>query len=71
MRYYKQIEGEYIVAIGTGVGGEEITKEEYDEILDIVRAKPTAFDGYDYKLRKNLIWELTMIEGGENENTDV
>jgi hypothetical protein len=68
MRYYKVIEDGYIVAIGTGADGEEITKEEYDEIMSIIRNKPTAESGYDYKLKEDLTWEL--VEVPEVEPTD-
>ena len=68
MRYYKQIEDGYIIAICTGAGGDEITKEEYDEIMSIIRNKPTAESGYDYKLKEDLTWEL--VEVPEVEPTD-
>jgi hypothetical protein len=68
MRYYKLVEDGYIIAIGTGAGGEEITKEEYDEIMSIIRNKPTAESGYDYKLKEDLTWEL--VEVPEVEPTD-
>lgn len=68
MRYYKVIEDGYIVAIATGADGEEIAKEEYDEIMSIIRNKPTAESGYDYKLKEDLTWEL--VEVPEVEPTD-
>lgn len=58
MRYYKNIEDTYILAIGTGVGGEEITQEEYENILSIIRTRPIAETGYAYRLRTDLTWEL-------------
>lgn len=57
MKYYKTINGGYILSIGTGVGGEEITESEYNEILSEIRNKPTARDGYDYQLKTDLTWE--------------
>ncbi|MBQ7887540.1 MAG: hypothetical protein IJ313_11715 [Clostridia bacterium] len=59
-KYYKHVEGEYIAAIGTGPGGEEITREEYDQILSVICACPTAETGYMYKLRSDLTWELVQ-----------
>ena len=40
MRYYAQYnEANKITAIGTGQGGTEITKEEYDSLLSEIREK--------------------------------
>lgn len=58
MRYYKKIEGDYLLAIGTGAGGEEITKDEYENILSVIRNAPTAEDFYQYHLKTDLTWEL-------------
>ena len=56
--YYKNIEDNYITAIGTGIGDVEIPQEDYDNILSIIRSCPTAEPGYMYKLRTDLTWEL-------------
>lgn len=58
MRYYKMISDGYILSVGIGLIGEEITESEYNTILEIVRNKPAAQDGYDYKLTNSLEWEL-------------
>lgn len=58
MRYYKNIEDAYIPSIGTGVGGEEITQEEHENILSVIRNRPIAETGYAYRLRTDLTWEL-------------
>lgn len=39
MRYYKLIENDTIIAIGTGPGGTEITEAEYNAILSEIRDK--------------------------------
>ena len=57
MRYYKIIDSGYIISVGSGFGGTEITEQEYAEILTIIRNKPTARDGYDYRLKTDLILE--------------
>lgn len=45
MRYYAQYnENNKIIAIGTGYGGEEITKEEYDRLLAEIRTKAELVD---------------------------
>ena len=58
MKYYKNIDGDYITAIGTGIGDEEITQEEYENILSVIRSRPMPKTGYDYKLKADLTWEL-------------
>ena len=57
MRHYKTIDSGYIISIGTGSGGEEITAQEYTEILSVIRNKPTAREGFDYRLKTDLTWE--------------
>lgn len=57
-KYYKNIDGDHITAIGTGIGDVEITKEEYEAILEIIRSRPIPEVGYDYKLKTDLTWEL-------------
>lgn len=37
--------------------GKEITEAEYYEILSMLRNRPTAPDGYGYRLTKDLVWE--------------
>lgn len=67
MRYYKRTESGYIVLIGIGCGGEEITEQEYTEIMQAVRNKPKPTEGYDYKLREDLEWELCELPIVEDE----
>ncbi len=57
MRYYKNIDSNYIIAVGTGSGGDEIGEQEYNEILAIISNKPIAHDGFDYRLKTDLTWE--------------
>lgn len=56
MRYNKQTSNNYILAIGTGQGGTEITEAEYNNIMSIIQARPQA-EGKDYKLKADLTWE--------------
>ena len=56
MRYNKQISNNYIIAIGTGYGGTEITEAEYNEIMAIIQNPPTA-EGKGYRLKADLTWE--------------
>ena len=72
MRYNKHINGNYITAIGTGDGGVEITKAEFDELLSIIKAKPTPSEGHGYRLRVDLTWEEDELPPvvGRDEVTD-
>lgn len=56
--YQKNISDGYIVSIVSGVTNGNITEAEYNTILSTIRAKPTPPQGYDYKLREDLTWEL-------------
>lgn len=58
MRYFKFIKGGYIIAVGTGAGGTEITEAEYNSLLEVIRNKPSAESGFDYRLKADLTWEL-------------
>lgn len=57
MRYYKIISDGYITAIGTGNGGTEITEAEYNEILAVIRTKPSDTETIGYRLKSDLTWE--------------
>lgn len=60
--FFKTIDNGYILAIGRGGGGEEITEAEYNAILEIIHAKPARTDTTDYRLREDLTWEEYEVE---------
>lgn len=68
MRYYKLENGDYLLSVGTGNGGEEITETEYDNIMDTIRSSPTATEGYGYHLKSDLTWELWDTEHNNPDN---
>jgi hypothetical protein len=73
MRFYKIVEEGCLLAIGTGSGGNEITAEEYNSLLTLIRNRPTPPEGYDYRLREDLTWEeyeLPHIDPADNEISD-
>ena len=43
-RYYKQTDGMYILAVGVGAGGTEITEAEYNTLLSEIREKAALVD---------------------------
>ena len=59
MRYYKQTSNNYIIAIGTGYGGTEISEAEYNDIMTIIQNRP-ADEGKGYRLKTDLTWEETI-----------
>lgn len=56
-KYFKNYDGDYIFSIGEGIGDTEITQEEYEHILSVIRSCPAAEPGYMYKLKTDLTWE--------------
>lgn len=56
MRYYKQIKDNYISSIGTGYDGDEITEQEYNEIMSVIQSCPNE-EGKGYRLCTDLTWE--------------
>ena len=72
MRYYKILQDDYILSVGKGAGGEDLTESEYTQILDSIRNKPTAPDGYGYRLKSDLTWErLELPVAPEDADPDL
>ncbi len=64
---YKYINNGYIIGVGTGAGaGEPITENEYNTILDKINNRPTAPEGFTYRLTTALEWELVELPPIEN-----
>lgn len=57
MRHYKIVDGVYIIGIGTGGGGEEITAAEYDNIMTTIQNRPAETEETGYRLKTDLTWE--------------
>lgn len=57
MRYFKIIDNGYILAIGTGGGGTEITEAEHDAIMAVIQQKPAWENDTDCHLKTDLTWE--------------
>ena len=72
MQYYKILQDGYIISVGKGAGGEDLTESEYTQILDSIRNKPTAPDGYGYRLKSDLTWErLELPVSPEDADPDL
>lgn len=50
--------------------GVEISEEKYAEILNMIRNKPTAPDGYGYRLTDDLKWELYELHAEDQEDEE-
>lgn len=61
MRYYKYIADGVIWYIGTGLGDDEITEQEYAEIYAVIESRPEPPQGFDYRLKADLTWELVEL----------
>lgn len=68
MRYYKIISEGYILGIGTGAGGEEITETEYNTILSAIHSKPADTSTVGYRLTVGMEWETYNIEPPTDED---
>lgn len=73
---YKYINDGYIIGVGSGAGaGEPITEDEYNEILDKINNRPTAPEGFTYRLTTALEWELCelppIVENNEEFEEDI
>lgn len=60
----KQIVNGYIVAIGEGISGEEISRDEYDNIMSVIKSAPKK-EGYGYRLKEDLTWEEYQLPNEE------
>lgn len=56
--FYKYINDNFIIGVGTGAGGEEITEQEYNAILEKINSRPEAPEGHSYRLTTAMEWEL-------------
>ena len=72
MRYFKVLDNGYIAGVQTvsSDGGGNITESEYNEILSIIHNRPTAPDGYGYRLREDLTWELYELPVVDETETE-
>lgn len=64
-RYFKITEDGIIKSVGIGKGNTEISKEEYDKIIEYSANRPKE-DGYFYELMDNFNYLKIPIEIEEN-----
>ena len=61
IRYFKNIDKEYITNISTNFGKIEISETEYLTILDMVQNRPSQPKGYLAMLKTDLTWKLVEL----------
>lgn len=62
MTYFKFVTEGYIVSLSTGRGAVQISRAEYDNILDLIHHKPADPEGYCYMLRDaDLHWDMVQM----------
>lgn len=71
MEYKKIIVDGYILGLAEVEQNGNISKEEYDRITEIIRNKPIAESGFDYRLRADSIeWELVEVPAEEEQTEE-
>lgn len=66
MKYAKIIKDGYILAIGVGTTGAAISEDEYNSILAAIQSCPSAQNGFGYRLKTDLTWELYEIPSADD-----
>lgn len=68
MKYYKTLSDSYVLMVGT-IGDTEIPESEYQTIVTKIQNKPSAPEGFQYRLRNdNFEWELAALPEAEPED---
>lgn len=62
MRMFKMTDNNYILGIGKGNIGIEITEEEYNQIIAKLSEKPQRTETINYRLKEDLTWESYEVE---------
>lgn len=70
MYYYKRGKT-YIASHDEIPTAEEITAEEYNRVKAVIDNRPTAPDGFAYRLTENLEWELYELPVVGDEEQEV
>lgn len=56
--YKINIQNGYIISLVSDVDIGNIGEEDYNNIKMVIDNRPTPPEGYDYRLKENLEWEL-------------
>lgn len=58
MTYFKTVDNGYIQSISTGLGQQEISQEQYEELMAHFNTRPVPPQGKGCRLKEDLSWEL-------------
>ena len=58
----KKIVKDGIIIALSALYGADISDEEYREIYNVIQSKPSAPEGFEYRLKDTLEWELYKPE---------
>lgn len=61
MAFYQIKKNGYILGVAQSSGDGNISEEEYNALTEIIRNRPIAQDGYEYRLLDSLEWELHKL----------
>lgn len=75
MAFYKIVKDGYILGVAKSDGEGNVTETEYNTVSEIIRNRPQAPDGYQYRLTTGMEWELYELlelppEESETEATE-
>ena len=71
MRYFEKHDGDYITIFGRAAhGGETITEERYNALVQAVTNAPADTETTSHRLKTDLTWEEFPIEPVDPELTD-
>ncbi len=59
--YQLNTDNGYIVSIVKNAENGNITEEKYNEIEEVIKNRPNEPNGYCYKLKTDLTWELCKL----------
>lgn len=62
MKYFENSVDGVIVAVSTGLGREEISRERYEAVIDAIKNPPVPRYGYGHRLKTDLSWEEYPID---------
>ena len=74
MKYYKNVVDGYLISLEkreTVTTGTEITEAEYNHINSLLADRPTAPDGFSYRLSANLEWEQYEFPTVDDVDEDI
>lgn len=63
MKYYKNTENGYITSVSTAIGEIEVTEDEYNAIINLIKTKPEDGENYIYMLNATTMrWNKVNVE---------